>query len=36
MTWYELWLFLHVLGAIVWIGGATAIQVFGVLTKRAA
>ena len=36
MTWYELWLFLHVLAAIVWIGGATAIQVFGILTKRAA
>jgi uncharacterized membrane protein len=36
MTWYELWLFLHVLGAIVWIGGATALQVFGILTKRAA
>ena len=36
MTWYELWLFLHVTGAIVWIGGATAIQVFGILTKRAA
>ena len=36
MSWYELWLFLHVIGAIVWIGGATAIQVFGILTKRAA
>lgn len=36
MTWYELWLFLHVAGAIVWIGGAAAIQVFGILTKRAA
>ena len=36
MTWYELWLFLHVLAAIVWIGGAATIQVFGVLTKRAA
>jgi uncharacterized membrane protein len=36
MTWYELWLFLHVLGAIVWVGGAAAIQVFGILTKRAA
>ncbi|HEU5065305.1 MAG TPA: DUF2269 family protein [Gaiellaceae bacterium] len=36
MTWFELWLFLHVLGAITWIGGAIAIQVFGVLTKRAA
>ena len=36
MTWYELWLFLHLAGAITWIGGAAAIQVFGVLTKRAA
>ena len=36
MTWFELWLFLHVLGAIVWVGGAVAIQVFGILTKRAA
>jgi uncharacterized membrane protein len=36
MTWYELWLFLHVTAAIVWIGGATAIQVFGIRTKQAA
>jgi uncharacterized membrane protein len=36
VTWYELWLFLHITGAIVWIGGAAAIQVFGILTKRAA
>ncbi len=36
MTWYELWLFLHISAAIVWIGGAATIQVFGVLTKRAA
>jgi uncharacterized membrane protein len=36
VSWHEFWLFLHVLGAIVWIGGATAIQVFGILTKRAA
>jgi uncharacterized membrane protein len=36
MTWYELWLFLHVTAAIVWIGGAAAVQVFGILTKRAA
>ncbi|HUQ21467.1 MAG TPA: DUF2269 family protein [Gaiellaceae bacterium] len=35
MTWYELWLFLHILAAMVWIGSATAIQVFGILTKRA-
>jgi uncharacterized membrane protein len=36
VTWYEFWLFLHVTAAIVWIGGAAAIQVFGILTKRAA
>jgi uncharacterized membrane protein len=36
MTWYEFWLFLHITAAMVWIGGATAVQVFGILTKRAA
>jgi uncharacterized membrane protein len=36
MTWYELWLFLHVAAVVVWVGGAAVIQVFGVLTKRAA
>ena len=36
MTWYEFWLFLHIVAAMVWIGAATAIQVFGILTKRAA
>ena len=36
VTWYELWLFLHIAGAIVWIGAAATIQVFGILTKRAA
>jgi uncharacterized membrane protein len=36
MTWYEFWLFLHVIAVIAWVGGAGAVQVFGVLTKRAA
>jgi uncharacterized membrane protein len=36
VTWYEFWLFLHVTAAIVWVGGATAIQVFGIRTKQAA
>src|ERR671923_230814 len=36
MTWYEFWLFVHVTAVIAWVGGAGAIQVFGVLTKRAA
>lgn len=35
MTWYELWLFLHVSASIVWIGGAVTAQVFAALTKRA-
>jgi uncharacterized membrane protein len=35
MTGYELWLFLHVVATIVWIGGAVLAQVFGVLTQRA-
>ena len=35
MSWYEFWLFLHLTAAIVWVGGAVAVQVFGVLTKRA-
>ncbi len=36
MTSYEVWLFLHVSAAVVWLGGAVMGQVFGVLTKRAA
>jgi uncharacterized membrane protein len=35
VTWFEFWLFLHVTAAMVWIGGAAAIQIFGILTKRA-
>jgi uncharacterized membrane protein len=35
MTWYELWLFLHISAVVVWIGGAVLGQVFGVLTQRA-
>jgi uncharacterized membrane protein len=34
VTSYELWLFLHISAAIVWIGGATAAQVFAILAKR--
>jgi len=36
VTWYELWLFLHIAAVITWVGGAATIQVFGILTKRAA
>jgi uncharacterized membrane protein len=31
---YELWLFVHISAAIVWIGGAAVAQVFGILAKR--
>jgi uncharacterized membrane protein len=31
VTWYELWLFLHISAAVLWIGGAVAVQVFGAL-----
>ena len=34
MTSYELWLFLHITAAMVWIGGAITGQVFGILAKR--
>jgi uncharacterized membrane protein len=34
MTSYELWLFLHLASAIVWIGGAAVAQVFGILAQR--
>src|SRR3970040_594212 len=34
MTWYEVWLFLHITATIVWVGGGLAVQVFGLLTKR--
>lgn len=36
MDAYELWLFLHIVGTIVWVGGAVVVQVFGALTQRAA
>lgn len=36
MTTYELWLFLHIVGTVLWVGGAVVVQVFGVLTQRAA
>ena len=36
MSSYEVWTFLHISGAIVWIGGAVVAQVFGILAKRAA
>jgi uncharacterized membrane protein len=34
VTWYELWLFLHVSATIVWIGGAVFAQILAALAKR--
>jgi uncharacterized membrane protein len=34
VTSYELWLFLHISAAMVWIGGATVAQIFGILAQR--
>lgn len=34
MTGYELWTFVHISAAVVWIGGAVVAQVFGILAKR--
>ena len=36
MSSYELWLFLHVVGTVLWVGGAVVVQVFAALTQRAA
>ena len=33
MTWYELWLFLHISAMALWFGGAVVVQVFGALAK---
>ena len=34
MTWYEFLLFVHVSGAIIWIGGAFVFQVYGMVELR--
>lgn len=34
MTWYELFLFVHILMAVVWVGGGLMLQVLGVLVTR--
>jgi uncharacterized membrane protein len=35
VTWYEFALWVHVFGAVVWVGGALATQVFGIRILRA-
>ncbi len=34
MTWYEFLLFVHISGAIIWIGGAFLFQVYGMIELR--
>lgn len=34
MTWYEFLLFVHIAGAIVWVGGAFYVQVYGTIELR--
>lgn len=34
MTWYEFLLFVHIAGAIVWLGGAFLFQVYGIVELR--
>jgi len=34
MTWYEFLLFVHIAGAIVWVGGAFYVQLYGVIELR--
>ena len=34
MTWYEFLLFVHLCGAIIWIGGAFLLQVYGMVELR--
>jgi uncharacterized membrane protein len=34
MSGYEVWTFVHISAAVVWIGGAAVAQVFGILAKR--
>lgn len=34
MTWYEFLLFVHIAGAIIWIGGAFLFQVYGMVELR--
>ncbi|MCZ7588056.1 MAG: DUF2269 domain-containing protein [Gaiella sp.] len=34
MTWYEFLLFVHIAGAIVWLGGAFVFQVYGMIELR--
>ena len=34
MSWYEFLLFVHVSGAVIWIGGGSILQVYGMMLRR--
>src|SRR5262245_47724017 len=34
MTWYEFLLFVHVSGAVIWLGGGFILQVYGTVVER--
>lgn len=34
MTWYELLLFVHITGAVIWLGGAFTFQTYGAVVRR--
>lgn len=34
MTWYELLLFVHISAAVVWLGGAFTLQMYGLVVRR--
>jgi uncharacterized membrane protein len=34
MSWYEFLLFVHITGAVIWLGGSFTLQVFGTVVRR--
>lgn len=34
MTWYELFLFVHITAAVIWLGGAFTFQMYGLVVRR--
>jgi len=34
MTWYEFLLFVHITGAVIWLGGAFTFQMYGAVVRR--
>jgi uncharacterized membrane protein len=34
MTWYEFLLFVHITAAVIWLGGAFTLQMYGAVVRR--